>query len=290
MRTEGLAVAAGNGDQAAAWDGDEGAEWAAHADFYDGAVRRHHARLMSAAAIDAATRVLDVGCGNGQAARDAARAASSGQVVGIDLSSQMLAVASAAAAAEGLTNVSFVRGDAEIYPFPTGSYDVVISRFAAMFFGDQHAAFANLRRALRPGGRLAVMSWQAPVANEWFATIVGALTLGRDVPSPPPGASGPFAHADPDWTSALLAGAGFDDIALISVEEPMYFGRHADEGFGRLSSSLGWMMAGLDDSQRRQALDDLSTALVAHEGADGVAFGSAAWLITATATDARPDT
>ena len=70
----------------------------------------------------------------------------------------------------------------------------------------------------------------------------------------------------------------------------MYFGVDADEGFGRLSASLGWMMAGLDDSERRQALDNLRTALAAHETADGVALGSAAWLITATATGARRGT
>ena len=128
------------------------------------------------------------------------------------------------------------------------------------------------------------MSWQAPAANEWFSTIVRAVTLGGDPPSPPPGAPGPFAHADPEWTSALLAGTGFDDIVIVPVEESVVLGSDAEEGFGRLSTSLGWMMAGLDDSGRRQALDDLRAALVSHETADGVALGSAAWLITASAT------
>ena len=94
--------------------------------------------------------MLDVGCGTGQTTRDAARAASAGSALGVDLSSRMLDYARHRAAEEGVTNVTFAQADAQIHPFEPGAYDVAISRTAAMFFGDHVAAFRNIGRALRP--------------------------------------------------------------------------------------------------------------------------------------------
>lgn len=82
-----------NVDAARAWDGPDGAFWAEHEQLYDEGVARLHDRLLTAAAISTADRVLDIGCGNGQTTRDAAKRATSGHVLGIDLSSAMLAVA-----------------------------------------------------------------------------------------------------------------------------------------------------------------------------------------------------
>jgi ubiquinone/menaquinone biosynthesis C-methylase UbiE len=285
-----LLVAPQNEGQAAAWDGDEGARWAANPDFYDRAATDHHARLLAAAAIGAAERVLDLGCGTGQTTRDAARSAGPGAAVGIDLSTQMTDLARRSAAAEGLANATFIHGDAQIYPFDGGSFDVAISRFGTMFFGDQVAAFANVHRALRSGGRLAMLSWQAPAANEWFSTLVDTLTLGRGLPQPPPGTPGPFTHADPRAVRAILADAGFGSIDVESLELPVHLGFDAADGFERLTEIAGWMMEPLDDGERRQALDGLRAAVVAHQTPDGVAFGSASWLITATATGARRGT
>ncbi|HXY91009.1 MAG TPA: methyltransferase domain-containing protein, partial [Acidimicrobiia bacterium] len=150
-----------NADAARAWDGEDGAHWVEHADRYDRSLARYDERFMAAARIGAGTRVLDVGCGNGQNTRAAARLAVGGEAVGIDLSSALIENARRLAAAEALTNATFVQGDAQIYPFDAASFDVVISRTGAMFFGDPVAAFANLRRALRPGGTLVLLTWQA---------------------------------------------------------------------------------------------------------------------------------
>ena len=106
-----------NAEQAAAWNGDEGAYWAARADHFDRCSVPYHQRLMTAAAITSTDRVLDVGCGSGQTTRDAARAASTGSALGIDLSSEMLSVARQRAAAEKLTNIAFLQADAQIHPF-----------------------------------------------------------------------------------------------------------------------------------------------------------------------------
>ena len=135
--------------------------------------------------------MLDVGCGTGQTTRDAARAASAGSALGVDLSSRMLDHARRRATEEGVTNVTFAQADAQIHPFEPGAYDVAISRTAAMFFGDHVAAFSNIGRALRSGGRLVLVTWQPLPGNEWIREISGALAAGRDLPAPPPDAPAP---------------------------------------------------------------------------------------------------
>ena len=114
-----------NVEQARAWDGEEGAHWAAHPERYDEGLREHSRLLREVARIASHESVFDVGCGNGESTREAARAATAGAVVGLDLSSAMLARARATAGAEGLTNVEFVQGDAQVFGFEPESFDVV---------------------------------------------------------------------------------------------------------------------------------------------------------------------
>lgn len=242
MSTDQLLVGKGNEGQAEAWDGDEGAQWAANPEFFDGSIRRQHARLLDAAHIVSTDCVLDIGCGNGLTTRDAARAAASGGALGVDLSSQMIERARSLTESEGLTNAHFVQADAQVHPFEPEDYDVAISRFGSMFFGNQVAAFKNIRRALRSGGRLVLISWQGPQGNEWLTSFGRALTLGRGMPTPPPDAQGPFAHANPDYVTQLLHDAGYDEIAIDAVEEPLYFGTNADEAYPVMSELLAWMM------------------------------------------------
>ena len=201
--TSGLRVDPSNAERAKAWDGGEGAYWAAHADHFDRSVAAYHLPFLEAAAIGPGEQVLDIGCGTGQTTRDAARRAPSGGALGVDLSAEMIALARRLATAEGLPNARFEQADAQIYPFGEAVFDVAISRTGAMFFGDPPAAFANITRALRSGGRLALLSWQPLPANEWVAELTAALAAGRDLPAPPPEAPGPFALADPDRVRQL---------------------------------------------------------------------------------------
>ena len=117
-----------NAGQVGAWDGNEGAFWTAQAQRFDETLANCHGPFLTAAAIREGDRVLDVGCGNGQTTRDVARLATNGFALGVDLSSQMLALARKAATAEGLDNVEFRHADAQIYPFEPAAFDVVISR------------------------------------------------------------------------------------------------------------------------------------------------------------------
>lgn len=282
-----IEVAAGNEEQYAAWNGDEGEQWAAHPEFYDASVRNLQQPLMEAAGIRPDDHVLDVGCGNGQCTREAARRAIDGTALGIDLSQSMIRVAEAVAHREGLANAAFVVGDAQIYPFPPAGFDVALSRSSTMFFADQVAAFTNIARALRPGGRLAMVSWRGPAENEWISALSQALRPGGPPPAPPEDAPTPFRHADPDRTAAILGAAGFEAVRLEPLDVPMYFGRDAEEGFPILRDLLGWMVRDLEPAAAHHALDRMRVLLGEHETGDGVAFGCAAWLITARRSTSR---
>ena len=272
-----------NVDQAGLWDGQEGAHWSEYADDYDASLRAHMDLLRVAAAVGPQESVLDIGCGNGTTTLDAARTAARGRAVGVDLSSAMLARARAAAAAEGLTNAEFVQADAQVHPFEPDGFDVAISRFGVMFFADPDAAFANIRRALKPGGRIAWIVWRGLAENELFSEVRQALAVGRDLPMPQPGVPGPFGLADREFTERALAAAGFDEIGLEARNAAHYAGIDADAAFAYLSG-LGFTRFAtqdLDDADRRHAFDALRTMIDAHATDDGVVFESACWLVSA---------
>ena len=279
--TNAVPVSSSNIEQLRAWDGDEGDYWAGNAEYFDRSVAVYHERLLTAAAIGERDLVLDLGCGTGQTTRDAARQ-TGGSALGVDLSSRMLDYARRRATEEGVTNATFVQADAQIHPFGAGVYDVAISRTAAMFFGDQTAAFGNIGRALRSGGRLALVTWQPLASNEWIREISGALAAGRDLPSPPPDAPGPFSLSEPDRVRTVLTNAGFSDVDLEGTAAGMWFGHDADDAHRFVLGLMGWMLGGLDDAGHARAIDALHATMAAHATPDGVFFESAAWTIQAT--------
>ena len=273
-----------NIDQAKAWDGPEGEHWALHHERFDATISPHHGGLISAAAFAPGERVLDVGCGNGLTSRDAARAVGpSGSVLGVDLSGPMLARAEQLAKDDGLANVRFERGDAQVHAFEPGAYDLVISRFGVMFFLDPVAAFTNIASGLRSGGRLAVLVWKSVADNEWVSSMRDALAVGRDLPMPPPGVPSPFSLADTDFARGVLTEAGFTDIAFAESVHPWWMGSDADDAYGFVSGLqvIKMLVEDLDGPLKTQALDNLRATAAEHETPDGVYFGSAAWAITA---------
>ena len=259
-----------NAAQLDAWDGKQGEFWAANADRFDRAVARHHARLIDE--VRPGERVLDIGCGAGLTTHDAARRGAG--ALGIDLSSAMIALAARRHGSEG---VEFVQGDAKVYDFPAAAFDIAISRHGAMFFGDPVGAFTNIARALKGGGRLALITWQAQGLNEFRTAVHTALT-GAPPVDPPAEAPSPFSLSDPDRVTALLGKAGFEDVALEAVLEPMCFGRDVDEAFGFLVDHFG---GAAEEGDRERAFAALRADVEAHATDDGVLYGSAAWLVTA---------
>jgi SAM-dependent methyltransferase len=275
-------VAASNEEQLLAWDGEEGAYWAVHADHFERSAIPYHRRLLASAAIGDGDRVLDIGCGTGQTTLLASRAATSGSALGVDLSSQMLNYARRRAADEGIDNALFEQADAQIHPFEAATFDVAISNTGATFFGDLVTGFDNVGRALRPGGRLAVLTWQSFPHNEWVREFTHALAGGRDIPALPADAPSPFALSDPDRVCDILSRAGFINIDLAGASEGMWFGDRAEDAYQFVLGLLSWMLEGLDDDGRARAVDALRSTISLHETADGVIFDSAIWVIRAT--------
>jgi SAM-dependent methyltransferase len=266
-----------------AWDGADGSYWAEQEEIFDRSVGAYNAAFLAAAAIRPTDRVLDIGCGNGETSRDAARLASSGEVLGVDLSSRMIEVARRRAVEHGLANVRFVQADAQVHPFPAGWYDTAVSRTGTMFFGDPVAAFANIAAALRPGGRLTMLTWKSVVENEWIREFFGAAATYREVPMPPPGAPSPFALSEPDRVRAILDEAGYREVDLVGHEEPMYFGPDAPTAL-RFILGLGpirMMLHGVDAYRRAGIENGLRASVERHTTPDGVRYPSSAWVITA---------
>ena len=269
-----------NVEQLRDWNGDSGDFWAAHAERLNEGVAGYHGHFFEAAAIDVKADVLDIGCGIGQTTRDAARRASDGFALGVDLSSRMIDLARRTAERERVSNARFEQADAQIHPFADRSFDIAISRNGAMFFGDPGAAFVNIARALRPGGRLVLMSWQPFEKNEWLRTFRSVLAAGRELP-PPAGAPGPFSLSDPERVRHLLTSAGFTDVRLRGVSEAMYFGPDPDDACRFVSTQFAGRLDGLDANARVRALDALRASMAEHRTDRGVLYDSAAWITVA---------
>jgi SAM-dependent methyltransferase len=250
-------------------------------DFYDAELRAHHEHLRAAYGISPGDEVLDVGCGTGLTTREAARAATPGRVVGVDLSERMLERARQLTAAERLDNIRYELGDAQVHRFDRAGFDVAISRFGTMFFSDSPAAFANIAAALRPGGRLVLLVWQLYERNEWARTIDAAL---GDAAQPAQPGMDPFSLGDAETTRGILEGAGFDGARFEDVHEPVLYGHDLDaalavvRGFQCTSAAL----ATLNDRDAARTVERLREALAAHYSEErGVALDSRSWLITA---------
>lgn len=280
MNTHVSNVHPSNAAQAEAWNGDEGRFWTAHATRFDAAVDRYQPAFLDAAAIQRDDHVLDIGCGSGSTTRAAAQRAPVGRALGVDLSADLIALARDLARSEQIANARFVCADAQIERFETGAFDVAISRTGAMFFGQPEAAFANIADALRPGARLTLMTWQPFERNEWLPALVTALS-GSAPPAPLADTPGPFSLSSPDRVRALLGGAGFDQVELHGLVEPMRFGRDPDDAFEFVTGLFGWMLQGLDDDAAQAGRDRLHALLQRHAIPEGVLLGSAAWIITA---------
>ncbi len=164
---------------------------------YDAELRRHQEVLHRACGIRSRDHVLDIGCGTGHTTRHAARMAPMGSALGVDVSASAIERARELAHADELLNVAFECADAQVYRFPPGRFDLAISRFGTMFFQEPAAAFANIRRALRPGGRLVMMVWQAQDRNEWDVTIRQSLGGSLAPAAFAPAGPDPFSLADP---------------------------------------------------------------------------------------------
>jgi ubiquinone/menaquinone biosynthesis C-methylase UbiE len=250
---------------------------------YDAELWRHNQVLRRACGVQLYDHLLDIGCGTGQTTREAARTAHAGSALGVDISALAIKRARELTRAEGLRNVTFEQGNAQVHRFPQERFDLAISRFGTMFFDDPVAAFANIRRALRPAGRLVMMVWQAHELNEW------AVAIHRSLAGPEAPVAGsvagpdPFSLADPATVKQVLGSTGFAAITFTDVHEPVYYGPD-------VAAALDWVrgftctsevLKRLDSAAAARAVERLRQALSTHLSVDGVWFDSRAWIITA---------
>jgi len=274
-----------NASQIESWDGPGGQHWVAEAERYDRMTRSFGERIIEAAAPGPGEQVLDVGCGNGAVALAvSALVAPGGSVMGLDVSGPMLAYARRRAEQARIASVSFRQGDAQVYPLPWAGFDAVVSRFGVMFFDDPVAAFANIGRALRPGGRIAFACWRDLIVNDWLMVPAGAAL--QYVPMPDlgqPGAPGPFSLADPERVHQVLRDAAFAQIALEEITRPMPMGSSADDvlAFMRGTEMAHVLMTGVDSGTAERAWAAVKAALQAHAEPAGITLAGTAWLVTA---------
>lgn len=268
------------------WNGVGGAHWVNHAARHDRALAAYGQAVLDAVAPTPGDHVLDVGCGTGALTRAAARLAGPGTALGVDIGRPMVEHARRQAADEGVANVAFEQADAQVHPFAPGAADVAVSRFGVMFFDDPAAAFANIRRAVRDGGRLAFACWQSMLDNDWL--LVPGAALAEHVGFPEAGdphAPGPFSLAEPDRVRAVLAAGGFADVELTEVAHPMWLGSDVDDALGymRNQSIARAMFEGKPAEQVERAVAALRRTLEGIVGPEGITLPGKAWLVTARA-------
>jgi transcription antitermination factor NusB len=269
--------------------------WDRQAEAMDASMGQHGAAARRALSARPGERVLDLGCGPGlSAVALGAAVGPQGWVAAVDVVPQMAAAAQrrltaadvhgvAVAADVASADLVAVAGEGELF-------DAAHSRFGLMFFPDPKAAFANIFRALRPGGRLAASVWQHLDRNPWMmlttATAMQILGMERP-PLPGPGTPGPFSLADPEATAALLTGAGFTDVEIAPVESPFVFEGDGTAAAERIlgAGPLGGVFLAADESRRRDVVAGVVAALEHHRGAEGYELPAASWCLTAV----RPD-
>ncbi len=273
-----------NAVQVQTWNGDMGRHFVAEHARLARMLEPYTERLLTVAAIERTDRVLDIGCGCGETTIRAARAASGGEALGVDISAPMLAKAQREAARLRVGNVRFERADAQTRPFPTAGWDVALSRFGMMFFDDPRAAFAGIAAALRPGGRLVFLSWQEPRRVEYFSLLRAVAADHTDLPAPPgPDAPGPFSLADPERIGALLAQAGFGEVRRADLTVRAWLGRSVEDviDYYRGMPVARSLLANAGERAAGRIIQAFREALHSRMSADGVRLAADAWLVTA---------
>lgn len=228
-------------------------------------------------------RVLDIGCGCGQTTLELAeRVGATGAVTGVDISAPMLAVAESRSIPQGAAAPQFLECDAQATDLGEGVYDAIFSRFGVMFFGDPVAAFANLRRALKPDGRLTFVCWRPFEENLWMRTpMEAARPLLPATPPMDPAAPGPFAFANPERVRSILADAGFADVTLHAFSTSIG-GSSLDQTVD-LAFHVGPLGAVLREQPDLgpKVAEAVRAALAAYDTPSGVLMPAAVWIVSA---------
>jgi SAM-dependent methyltransferase len=271
------------------WNGQSGERWIVHQAQLDARLAVFGEAAIEAAAPAAGERVLDVGCGASSSSLAlAARVGAGGQVLGVDISEPLIARARALAPQD--IPVVFRVADASSAELPEGAFDILFSRFGVMFFGDPTGAFAHMRRALKPGGRVAFVCWRGAAENDWMRLPMGAIR-GIVAPTAPPDpeAPGPFSFGDPKRVGRILTAAGFTNIAIEPFDALAPFGVGASRDAAiddavKMAIEVGPLsrvLADQPDDIRARASAAVRAAFAGRPGERSLMIESATWIVTA---------
>ena len=266
-----------NADQIAFWNGDAGAKWVKAQDRLDAMLSEISAELMGSAAPKPGEQVLDIGCGCGDTSIEIAKRGA--HVTGVDISQPMLARAKQRA-----PEINFIEADAAAHRF-SPSFDLLFSRFGVMFFANPDAAFANLKTALKPGGRLTFACWRDWRENEWVRIAISAVR--PHVPLQPqlgPEDPGPFAFADLSRVRRILTHAGFDRITIRPVDANMLLGNSLDDALNHIQDfgPVSRMLAEASPNEKTAATTALRDAFKPFATRTPFSLGGAVWIVSAT--------
>ncbi len=274
-----------NEEQRTRWNGIDGEYWTGNHDRLDRTLMPVTAPLLEFAAPRSGSTVIDVGCGCGATTVEIARAVGpSGRVVGVDVSSPMLAFA--AERLRTFANATCLLGDAAELPVSGLGADLIVSRFGVMFFGDPVAAFANLRTGLAAGGRLRFACWRPIDENPWLRVPLQAVYehVPR-LPKPEPEEPGPFAFGDRARVTRVLRAAGFTEPSFTPLDIQIDTAAGGTlEDAALQASAMGpakRALADQPDEIRAAAIESIRRALAPYASSAGVKLPAAVWLVAA---------
>lgn len=269
------------------WNSKVGEEWARQADAMDRMLQPLTQPAFDLLNLKPGERVLDIGCGAGATTLKAASYIGDGIAVGADISKPLLELARERATAKG-ANAHFVEADVSAAPLRDAPFDAAFSRFGVMFFDDTAAAFAKIRAAMTPNGRIVFICWRTFKENGWAYAPLAALKPILKSPITPadPDAPGPFQLQDPEKTKAALTTAGWRDIAITPWDGDVLVGGGGDAtSAAAFLLKIGPCARAITDQQldAAQAAQMLTDFLRKHETPQGVALAAACWIVSARA-------
>jgi SAM-dependent methyltransferase len=272
-------------DQLEYWNGVGGGHWVDEQAQTDITLQPVLEALLARIELHPGQHVLDVGCGCGATTIAlASRVGAAGRVTGLDVSAPMLARARHLSA--GLANIDYAHADAAAHDFGAPFADWLFSKFGVMFFGDPVAAFANLRRALKPGARLIFACWRPFALNPWMQVpLHAAYEHVPRLPKPDPEDPGPFSFADPERVTRILTGAGFAPPRFTPVDVPMDLaaGKGLDAAVHH-ATNIGATSRALQDQPadlRAKAIESIRAVLKGYAKGDSVMLSGAIWIVEA---------
>jgi SAM-dependent methyltransferase len=285
MAVDTARVHEANADQAAYWSGATGQRWVDRQETLDAVLAPILEIVLERAAPMAGERVIDIGCGCGASVIALAeRVGSSGKVTGVDISAPMLARARERIPAA--PPVELVTADATVHAFEPGAADLLVSRFGVMFFANPVLSFANLRKALRPGGRVAFACWRALADNPWMNVPLQAALQHVPPPRlPGPEEPGPFAFACEERVRRILGEAGFSAIGIepVDVALDVAIGRGLDVAVNNAfdAGPVRRALEGQPPDIVVKVAGAARTMLAAYQQGERVPLGGAIWMVTA---------